>query len=170
LGWFFTGRQEIAIEKNGDYSIIVHMQQQVRQLTLELDVTGDAKDRLTGIDATLSGVASALNIDNGTHDAPVVTALTFTEDPTDGKWKVTVRLLGITGNSQTLTTVLNFVDKNPSSCTHSSDLSSLLAAFNADKKTPLTLSAQLVETPTGAGITTIITDWISGEISEGTAN
>ena len=170
LGWFFTGIQEIAIEKDRDYSIIVPMQQQVRQLTLELDVTGDAKDRLIGICATLSGVAGTLNIDNGMHGTPSIITLTFAEDTSDGKWKVTVRLLGITGNSQILTLNLHFADSNPSSCTLSSDLSSLFATFNADKKTPFTLSALLVETPSGAGYITTITDWIHGKTSVGTAD
>jgi len=170
LEWFFTGRQEIVIEKNRDYSIIVAMQQQVRQLTLELDVTGDAKNRLTDIDAILTGVAGTLDIDDGTHGTPSNVALMFAEDPLEGKWKVTVRLLGITGPTRILMLKLNFAGSNPSAYTLSSDLSSLLAAFNTDKTNPLTLSARLIETPSGAGITTIITDWISEGTSSGTAN
>ena len=170
LGWFFTGRQEVAIEKDRDYSIIVAMQQQVRQLTFELDVVGDAKDRLMGINATLSGVAGTLNIDNGMHGAPTEIALTFVEDSLDGKWKVTVRLLGITDESQILTLTLNFADDNPSSYMLTSDLSNLLVDFNEDKKTPLTLSAILIETPSGAGFETTITDWITGETSTGMAD
>ena len=170
LGWFFTGRQEVAIEKDRDYSIIVAMQQQVRQLTFELDVAGDVKDRLTGINAILSGVAGTLNIENGMHGAPSDIALTFTKDPSDGKWKVTVRLLGITDNSRLLTLTLHLAGDAPSSYTLSSDLSSLLATFNDDKKTPLTLSARLVETSSGAGFTTSITDWIPGGTSAGTAD
>ena len=170
LGWFFTGTQEIAIEKDRDYSIIVHMQQQVRQLTFELDVTSDVKDRLTGIYATLSGVAGTLNIDDGTHETPSDIALTFVEDPSDGKWKVTVRLLGITDNSQILTLTLNFANDNPSSYMLHSDMSTLFATFNEDKKTPLTLSAWLVETRFDAGFLITITDWIPGGTAGGTAN
>ena len=169
LGWFFTGKQEVAIEKDKAYSITVPMQQQVRQLTLELDVTGDAKERLKSINASLSGVAGTLNIDNGTHDTPVDVALTFYKDPSDGKWKVTVRLLGMTDKGQTLTLVLNFADDNPSSYILSSDMSSLLAGFNEDKKTPLILSARLVVTPAATGFAATITNWIPGGASTGVA-
>jgi len=170
LGWFFTGRKGMMIEIDRDHSVIVFMQQQVRQLTFELEVTDDIKYRLTDVSATLSGVAGTLNIDDGTHGAPTIIALIFAEDLNDGKWKATVRLLGITGNEQTLTLIMNFAEGNPLSCTFTSDLSNQLAAFNEDKKNPLTLSARFDGTQTGTEQITIITDWISEESSTGNAD
>jgi hypothetical protein len=168
-GWFFTGTENVTVEKDKDYALTVPMHQQVRQLTLELEITGDAKDRLAGIEASLSGVAGAISIDNGN---PVGDAATIALDFRKGitYYTATTRLLGITGNAQTLTLTLHFEDGNPSSYTITSDLASGLAAFNADKKTPLTLSAQLLETPTETGLSTVISDWIAGGTSTGAAD
>jgi hypothetical protein len=158
-GWFFTGAQDAVIEKDRDYAFTVPMQQQVRQLTLELEITGDAKDRLTSIEASLSGVAGAINIDNGNPVGDAVSvALDFIRRDAINRVS-TIRLLGITGNTQTLTLVLHFEGGNPSSYTIPCDLSDQLAAFNADKKTPLTLNATSVITPTEAGFTATIDDW-----------
>ena len=169
-GWFFTGRQEVKIEADGEHSITVFMQQQVRQLTFELEIAENAEYPYTSVSATLSGVAGTLNIDDGTHGAPTIITLTFADDHRDDKWKATVRLLGVTGDRQTLTLTMNLTDAYPSSCTITSDLSSQLALFNEDKKTPLTLSARLSETPTGTETLTSITDWISEETSTGVAD
>jgi len=167
LGWFFTGRKETNIEIDGKHSIIVFMQQQVRQLTFELEVSDNVKDRLTGVSATLSGVAGTMNIDDGTHGAPTIKKLTFYEDIKNSKWKTTVRLLGVTGNTQMLTLTMDFTD-NPS--TFPADLSNQLALFNEDKKTPLTLSARFDGMQTGGELITSITDWIPEETSTGSAD
>jgi hypothetical protein len=167
-GWFFSGRKEAVIEKDMEQSITVLMQQQVRQLTFELEVADNDNYRLTGVSATLSGVAGTLNIDDGTHGAPTIIALTFTENLTDSKWKATVRLLGVTGNIQTLTLTMNFADGHPSMFT--SDLSSQLASFNDNKKTPLMLYARFNGTQTDGELTTNITDWDSEGTSTGDAD
>ena len=169
LGWFFTGRKDILIDRDTEHSFIVEMHQQVRQLRLELEATGDARDRLIGVDGVLSGVARTINIDTG---APIgtttTTALTFTR--ADNKFTSDIRLLGIAGNSQTLSLTLHFADGNPASYTVINDLSSRLSTFNTDKRTPMTLSSILVVTPTQAGFTTEISDWIPGGISTGVAD
>ena len=46
--------------------------------------------------------------------------------------------------------------------TLTSDLTTALAAFNADKRTPLTLGGSVVETLTGSGFGATITDWTAG--------
>ena len=46
--------------------------------------------------------------------------------------------------------------------TLTSDLTTALAAFNADKRTPLMLGGSVVETPTGSGFGATITDWMPG--------
>ena len=55
--------------------------------------------------------------------------------------------------------MIRFSDDNPQPVTLTSDLTAALAAFNTDKRTPLTLGGEVVETPTGAGFTATITDW-----------
>jgi hypothetical protein len=159
LGWFFTGMHSVAVEKDKHHEITVPMHQQVRQLTLELEITGDAKDRLTSIEASLSGVAGAISIDNGNPAGNAITvALDFVRR--DAACHVsTMRLLGITGNAQNLSLTLHFEGGNPSSYTITSDLTSGLVAFNTDKKTPLTLRSILVVTPTQAGFTATIDPW-----------
>ena len=170
VGWLFSGRREVMIEKDRDHSFIVFMQQQIRQLTFELEVADNVIYRYTGVSATLSGVAGILNIDDGTHDAPIIIVLTFVENLEDKKWTASIRLLGITGNRQTLTLTMNFADGHPSVYTFTSDLSSQLALFNEDKKTPLTLSARLDGTQSGGELIASITDWIIEETSTGTAD
>ena len=170
LGWLFSGRREVMIEKDREHSFIIVMQQQIRQLTFELEVADNVIYRYSSISATLSGVAGTLNIDDGTHDTPTIIALTFAENPEDNRWKASVRLLGITGNSQTLTLIMNIADGHPSVHTFTSDLSSHLASFNNDKKTPLTLSARLDGRQSGGELIAGITDWIIEETSTGTAD
>ena len=169
-GWLFSGRREVMIEKDREHSFIVFMQQQIRHLTLELEIADNVIYRYTEISATLSGVAGTLNIDNGIHDAPIMIALTFAENPEDNSWKTSVRLLGVTGNRQTLTLTMYLADGHPDFHTFTSDLSDPLALFNEDKKTPLTLIARLDGTQSGGELIAEITDWIIEETSSGTAD
>ena len=160
LGWFFTGTHSIAVEKDKHHEITVPMRQQVRQLTLELEITGNARERITGVGATLSGVAGAISIDNGNPTGNAVTvALDFVRR--DAACHVsTIRLLGISGNAQNLSLALQSAGGNPAAYTVVSDLSAQLAAFNADKKTPLTLSSTLDVTATESGFAATVDSWI----------
>jgi hypothetical protein len=158
-GWLFTGSQDVTLERDRDHSITVEMHQRVRELTLVLEPAGDAKDRITGVDATLSGVAGAVNIDSGNSEgAPQTVALNF-ERRSDGRYYATIRILGVTGSDQNLAFTLHFADGNPSPQTLDSDLSDRLAAFNADRKTPLTLAAILTVTPSQSGVLATIDNW-----------
>ena len=170
VGWLFSGRREVMIEKDGEHSFIVFMQQQIRQLTLELEIADNVIHRYTSVSATLSGVAETLNMDDGTHDAPIIIVLTFAENPEDNRWKASVRLLGVAGNRQILTLTMNPVGDHSSLHTFTSDLSSQLASFNDDKKTPLTLIARIDGTQSDGELIASITDWIIGETSSGTAD
>ena len=170
LGWFFTGRREVMIEKDREHTFTVFMQQQTRQLKLEFEIADNVIYRYASISATLSGVAGTLNMDNGTHDAPTMIELTFSEHPEDNKWRASVRLLGVTGNSQMLTLTMYLADDYPAFHTFTSDLSTPLASFNEDKKTPLTLIARLDGTQSGGELISSITDWIIEETSSGTAD
>ena len=46
-GWFFTYTKQVSIEKDKDYPLTAAMKQQVRELTLVVEPTGDAAGRIT---------------------------------------------------------------------------------------------------------------------------
>ena len=170
-GWLFTGVTETTIEADTDHTLTVAMQQQVRQLTLFITPTGGTTDRIEHVEGYLSGAASTLNMDNGMHGAPLNVALAFTkvtDGANAGKWAATVRLLGVAGSQQKLHAKIFFEGNTPKPVSltdangnDGSDLTTALTAFNADKITPLSLGGEVVETPTGAGFTATINDWIS---------
>lgn len=168
-GWLFTSTQDAVIEADTDYELTAAMQQQVRQLTLFIEPTGGTTDRIVRIEGYFTGAASTLNMDDGTHAAPLNVALEFTkvtDGANAGKWSATVRLLGVAGTGQRLHAQIYFEDDTPRAVwltdadgTEGCDLTAELADFNKDKKTPLALGGKVVETPTSAGFTATITDW-----------
>lgn len=160
--WLFASATDAVIEADKEHAVAAVMQQQVRELTLIIEPTGETTDRIESITGTLSGVASSLNFADGTHAAPANVAMTFSKitSGTDaGKWSATVRLLGTAGAEQRLAATITFTDGNPEPVNFDSDLTSVLATFNADKRKPLTLGGSVVETPTGAGFGATIDDW-----------
>ena len=161
-GWLFTSVQEVEIEADTDYSLTAVMHQQVRELTLVIEPTGDAAERIESIEGTLSGAAGTLDFATGTYGTPSEVELHFTKitDGDDaGKWTATVRLLGIAGNLQRLTATLTYTDGNPQPTALESDLTTALDGFNDGKTAPLTLGGTIAETPGEAGFTGEITDW-----------
>ena len=161
-GWLFTSVQEVAIEADTDYELTAVMHQQVRQLTLVIEPTGDAADRIESIGGTLSGAAGTLDFATGTHGTPSEVELHFTKITSGddaGKWMATVRLLGIAGDAQRLTATLTYTDGNPQPTSLNSDLTSALNGFNDGKTAPLTLGGTIAETPGEAGFTGEITGW-----------
>lgn len=151
-GWLFTSVQEVAIEADTDYELTAVMRQQVRELTLVVEPTGDAAGRITEIVAHLTGAAGTLDFATDTYGAASNVVLPFTkitEGADAGKWKATVRLLGVTGTEQLLTGEIRYADGNPTPTTLKSDLTEALAAFNTGKGGSLTLGGTLVETPDG---------------------
>ncbi|WP_299101880.1 FimB/Mfa2 family fimbrial subunit [uncultured Alistipes sp.] len=160
-GWFFTHAEQVTIEQDKDHAFTAAMKQQVRELTLVIEPTGDAAGRITEIAASLTGAAGTLDFATDTYGAASSVVLPFTkitEGADAGKWTATVRLLGVTGTEQLLTGEIRYADGNPLPTTLESDLTEALKEFNAKKTEPLTLGGTLVETPEGmevdgAGIT-----------------
>lgn len=160
-GWLFTSVQEVTIEADRDHAFTAAMQQQVRQLTLTIRFTGDAAERVEGISGRLSGVAGTMDFASDTYSAPSDVALNFTkitQGENAGVWTATVRLLGITGESQQLTGGITYAGDNLPSTPIASDMTAQLAGFNDNKTVPLGLACDL-ETPTQAGVTATIIDW-----------
>ena len=168
-GWLFTSTLDAAIEADTDHELTAAMQQQVRQLTLFIEPTGGGTDKIERIEGYLTGVASTLDMDNGTHGTPLNVALTFAkvaDGANAGKWAATVRLLGVAGAGQKLHAKLYFEGNTPKPVTlidadgiEGCDLTAELADFNNDKTKPLALGGSIVETPTSAGLTATITAW-----------
>ena len=149
-GWFFTYTEQVSIEKDCDYTFIAAMKQQMRELTLVIEPTGDAAGRITEIAASLTGAAGTLDFATDTYGAASSVVLPFTkitEGADAGKWTATVRLLGVTGTEQLLTGEIRYADGNPLPTTLESDLTEALKDFNAGKVGPLMLGGTLVETP-----------------------
>lgn len=168
-GWFFTGRLDAAIEKDKHHEFTVTMQQQVRQLTLAIEFTGTTTDKVKSITGTLSGAAGSLDFGSGMHGSPSDVTLPFIKD-TNGKWKTTVRLLGVTGAEQKLKGTISFMEGTPGDMLMESDLTADLATFNDNKKEPMTLGGQTTETPSPAGFTVTINDWKKIASGTGTAD
>ena len=166
-GWFFTYTEQVTIEKDKNYPLTATMKQQVRELTLVVEPTGDAADRITEIVAHLTGVAGTLDFATGTYGAASNVELPFTkitEGDDAGKWKATVRLLGVTGTEQLLTGEIRYADGNPLPTTLESDLTEALKDFNAGKSESLTLGGTLVETPEETEFSGFeITGWETGD-------
>ena len=161
-GWLFTSVREVSIEADTDYELTAMMRQQVRQLTLVIEPTGDAAERIESIEGSLSGAAGTLDFATGAYGAASDVALRFTKITSGGdagKWTATVRLLGIAGDTQRLTATLTYADGNPQATSLESDLTAALADFNSDKPSPLTLGGTMAKTPTEAGVEADITDW-----------
>lgn len=170
-GWLLTAVQDIAIAKDSEHLFTAAMLQQVRQLTLIIGPTGGTADAIESIGGTLSGIAGTLDFATATHGNPSDVELDFTkitESTYAGKWKATVRLLGITGDKQRLSATVTFAGGNPRPVSIESDLSAALAGFNTDKATPLTLGGSMVDTPGEAGTVATIDKW--EEVNAGNIN
>lgn len=162
LDWMFTCNMDVAIEKDKMHELTAVMTQQVRQLALVIEPTGGATDRIESITATLRGIAGSYDMASGTHGGASNVPLTFAKQTAGdyvGKWMAVVRLLGVTGSEQKLTGIITFAGDTSGNMALESDLTTALAAFNADKKTPITLGGITVEIPTGTGFTATIIDW-----------
>lgn len=164
--WLFSYAAEVTITEDTDHAFTAVMQQQVRQLTLVVEPTGDAVDRIESIKGGLAPIASKLNIVNGSYSAPLLIYTDFTkitEGADAGKWTTTMRLLGfIPEGKNGLDLHINFKNNNPKQVAITSDLTEALATFNTDKRTSLVLRGTMVETPTESGFSATIDDWTPG--------
>lgn len=166
-GWLFSYSTEVTISKDTDHTFTAVMQQQVRRLTMVVEPTGDAADRIESIRGFLNTtVAAKFDMENETYSDPIGVSFDFskiTEGPDAGKWSFTIRTLGfMPEESIMLDLTIRYKDGNPETQTITSNLTEALAGFNDDKRTPLTLGGTIVETPTGAGYGATIDDWTAG--------
>lgn len=157
--WCFTGSQDVMVQKDNQVDVNIVLQQQLRELTLLIVPTGGALDKIAAISGQLSGVAGTLDIDENRYGQPSKVALSFVKDDT-GVFKASTRLLGIMGDKQQLDIIVSYNDGSPANQLEAYALNALLSGFNGDKKSPLTLASQLLETPNQTGFSATIKDWI----------
>lgn len=165
-GWLFSYSTEVTISKDTDHAFTAVVKQQVRQLTIVVEPTGDAADRIESITSFLNGVPGKFDMENETYLSPILLILDFSkiaDGPDAGKWSVTFRTFGFMPEESIMLALnIYYRDGNPEKQTITSDLTEALAGFNDNKRTPLTLGGRVVETPTGAGFEATITDWTPG--------
>ena len=145
-GWFFTYTEQVSIEKDTDYSFTAAMQQRVRELQLELEVTQGRPELIQSVTATLSGIAGAFDMEQGqTTGEPASTRFSFTRD--GSRLTADARLLGTMGAVQTLVLDIVFVDGGRTQHTEV-DLTEAMKDFNGDMTTAYRVTGTL-ETPVG---------------------
>ena len=145
-GWFFTYTEQVTIEKDTDYPLTAAMQQRVRELQLELEVTQGRPELIQSVTATLSGIAGAFDMARGqTTGEPASTVFSFTRD--GSRLTADARLLGTMGAVQTMVLDIVFVDGGRTQRTEV-DLTEALADFNGDMTTAYRVTGTL-ETPVG---------------------
>lgn len=145
-GWFFTHAEQVSIEKDTDYPLTAAMQQRVRELQLELEVTQGRPELIQSVTATLSGIAGAFDMARGqTSGEPASTVFSFTRD--GSRLTADARLLGTMGAVQTMVLDIVFVDGGRTQRTEV-DLTEAMKDFNDDRTTAYRVTGTL-ETPVG---------------------
>lgn len=160
-GWFFTHAEQVSIEKDTDYPLTAAMQQQVRELQLELEVTQGRPELIQSVTATLSGIAGAFDMARGqTSGEPASTVFSFTRD--GSRLTADARLLGTMGAVQTMVLDIVFVDGGRTQRTEV-DLTEAMKDFNDDRTTAYRITGTL-ETPVGMEeCNAEITGWETGD-------
>lgn len=152
----YSGTEQITIVADDTLHINLNVIQRTRDLHIELTVIEGDPDHITSVTGTLAGVAEAYDLRHETfYGEAVSTRPTFTRN--GDKVSADLRLLGISGDTQTLTLVLTFADGRI--LTVDSDLTEQLAEFGEDDMTQtFTLTGNL-QTPLETGMGATITDW-----------
>lgn len=166
-GWFFTHAEQVSIEKDTDYPLTAAMQQRVRELQLELEVTQGRPELIQSVTATLSGIAGAFDMARGqTTGEPASTVFSFTRD--GSRLTADARLLGTMGTVQTLVLDIVFTDGGRTQRTEV-DLTEAMKDFNDDMTTAYRITGTL-ETPVGMEeCNAEITGWESVEGGDASA-
>ncbi|WP_338128871.1 FimB/Mfa2 family fimbrial subunit, partial [Bacteroides fluxus] len=158
---------ELEIVKDDTLGVTVKMEQRIRSLTLALKLNPGDEERITATSATLTGIASAIDLRDGAITAAEGKAvvLDFAPGTDAGRMRAggqpvlsaTQRLLGaMPGEKQILTLAITLPDGYVHTLT--SDLTEALKNFGEADMEPLELDATL-KLPVEAGMDATITDW-----------
>ncbi|WP_448778699.1 FimB/Mfa2 family fimbrial subunit [Bacteroides congonensis] len=161
-GYLFSATQTLDVVKDDTLFVTVGMRQRIRQLTLVLKLKEGDHDRITGLDATLSGIAPSVNLKTGELPLTAETSLS----PIFGKatdsdglpvLAATIRLLGIaTGERQELSVAVTL--DNQSVQTIKTDLTDVLRESFDGSMSPLVLGANF-DLPSRGDFSGNISDW-----------
>ena len=164
-GYLFASVQEISVLADDSLRVTAPMKQLVRRLDLELTAAEGDYGRVQSATATLSGVASAVDIETGERSGAATVTETFTQD--GQTFSLSFRLLGIVPNeSQTL--VVNITYAGGETQRIESGLSDAMKGFNDDVK-PMKLTGSL-HLPLELGSSAAISDWVGGKEEDALAN
>ena len=166
-GYLFSGTKELAIVADDTLRVTVPMQQHIRCLRLTLKLNPGDRERIRTTSATLTGIASAVDLTTGTITSTdgktVVPVFVFGTDNTlrstgQPMLAATLRLLGVMAEGkQVMTLDVSLTDGTVQTIT--TDLTGALKDFGTGARIePLTLDATL-ELPAEAGFTGTITGW-----------
>ena len=158
-GYLFASLQDIYVEADDTLKVTAPMQQYVRRIDIELTVKEGDYSRVASAKATLSGVASAVDISTAERGNPSET--TNAMEHSGDRFTVSFRLLGII-NSATNNLTVEVLFANGDKQTVVSDLSTTLGDFNSTVE-PLKLNGELF-LPVEGGISGFISSW---EIADG---
>ena len=157
-GYLYSGTRQIEVVADDSLKVEMSVSQRVRDLLLELTVTEGAPERIASVEGTLSGIAGAFDLAaQQTTGEAVSTVVEFTR--TGDKLTADARLLGVTGDKQTLVIDIVFTDGRKQ--TTESDLTDYLKDFGSDMTEAFRLTGNL-NTPVEAGMSATIDNWQPG--------
>jgi hypothetical protein len=167
--WLYTSHQEATFEADTDYDLQIQMTQQLRQLTLTLDISPAVEP--TAISAMLYGAAGSMDFVAESYGTPSVVPMAFVRQA-DGTWSATARLLGFVTDTGDLFAPLHgeIILANGYRIPFESNLSEQLTGFNSQKAQPLTLYSLIELTSTEAGFSATITPWRNTPVGSGQAD
>lgn len=157
-GYLYSGIRQIEVVADDSLRVEMSVLQRVRDLHLELTVTEGDPERIASVEGTLSGIAGAFDLAaQQTTGEAVSTVVEFTR--TGDKLTAGARLLGVTGDRQTLVIAIVFTDGRKQ--TTESDLTDCLKDFGSDLTEAFRLTGNL-NTPAEAGMSATIDNWQPG--------
>ena len=165
-GYLFSATQTLDVVKDDTLFVTVGMLQHIRQLTLVLKLKEGDHDRITSLNATLSGIASSINLATGAWASPTGVSLSPVFEKTEEKdgtptLTATIRLLGIIAEEKQelrIAVALN----NQSVYTIKTDLTEVLQKCFDGSMTPLVLGANF-DLPSQGDFSGNINSWNSVE-------
>ena len=168
-GYLFSASGTLEVMKDDTLHLTVPMKQHIRRLALALKLNPGDEQRIGSTAATLTGIASAVDLTTGiliaTEGKTTVPAFALGTDADAPDTRssgqpalvTALRLLGIvTGERQILTLVITLTDGNVQ--TIHTDLTEMLKDFGGTDMEPLTLDATL-ELPAEGSMGGMITGW-----------
>lgn len=161
-GYLFAGAVDVEAVRDDTVHVALPMFQRTRDLQFSLAVTEGDPELISSVSGTLSGIAGSFSLAQlqVTGD-PVGTSILFVRK--GASLTAAARLLGVMGQSQTLTLEIRFTDRAD---VHriDVDLTDAMSGFNVDMTTARVVMGN-VETPVGMDAAANITGWkdVEGE-------